>query len=117
MTIVPSIGTVSITLRIASTATRSERCRSPWPIVWAQAMAACSTTLRNSSERSDSMLLESDFCLLTAFSPVGRELATARAINTVAEHVISLHQLVDLPRALVNHGALDRKSTRLNSSH
>ena len=54
MTMVPSIGTVSISVRIASTATWSDRCRSPWPIVCAQAMAACSTTRRNSSERSDS---------------------------------------------------------------
>ena len=56
ITIVPSIGTVSITRRIASTATWSDLWRSPCPIVWAQAMAACSTTRRNSSERSESRL-------------------------------------------------------------
>ncbi len=54
MTIVPSIGTVSITFRIASTATWSDLWRSPCPIVCAQAMAACSTTRRKSSDRSES---------------------------------------------------------------
>ena len=64
MTIVPSIGTVSISRRIASTATWSEPWRSPWPIVWAQAMAACSTTRRNSRERSDSIWpFFTEFCM------------------------------------------------------
>ena len=34
MTMVPSIGSESISLRIASTATWSDLCRSPCPIVW-----------------------------------------------------------------------------------
>ena len=42
-------------LRMASTAAWSDLWRSPWPIVWAQAIAACSTTRRKSSERSEFM--------------------------------------------------------------
>ena len=41
MTIVPSIGTVSRHSRIASTADLVGLWRSPWPMVWAQAIAAC----------------------------------------------------------------------------
>src|SRR4051812_5989302 len=92
MTMVPSIGTESISWRIASTATASDLCLSPWPIVWAQAMAACSTTRRKSSERSE--------------SSIGRQLAASRTIGPVAEQVIGLHQLVNFTGALVNHGAL-----------
>src|SRR5215216_5678235 len=51
MTMRPRIGTVSITSRIASTATWSEYLRSPCPIVRAAATAADSHTLRKSSER------------------------------------------------------------------
>ena len=54
ITMVPSIGTESISWRIASTAAWSEPCRSPWPMVCAQATAACSTTRRKSSDRSES---------------------------------------------------------------
>src|ERR1700745_3410162 len=92
MTIVPSIGTVSITRRIASTATASDLCLSPWPIVWAQAMAASSTTRRKSSERSE--------------SSIGRELATGWPVCPVAKEVIGLHQFVNLTRAFVDHRTL-----------
>src|SRR3989442_5859324 len=52
ITIVPSMSTLSISLRIDSTATWSEYLRSPWPMVRAAAMAALSTTLTNSRNRS-----------------------------------------------------------------
>src|SRR5207253_7255021 len=48
ITIVPSISTESIVLRIASTATSSAWCRSPNPIVRAAAIAAFSTTRKKS---------------------------------------------------------------------
>src|SRR5437763_12188717 len=95
MTIVPSIGTVSITRRIASTAAWSDLWRSPCPIVWAQAIAAFSTTLRNSRERSASSI---------GFS-VRRQFTTRRAIDAIPEHVVGLHQLVDLARTFVDHRA------------
>src|SRR3954469_9367637 len=105
MTIVPSIGTVSITRRIVSTATWSDLWRSPWPIVWAQAIAACSTTRRNSSERSESIKLEvaSRFRLFT--SGIRGKFAAGRPIGAIAEEVVGLHDLVDLARAFVNDGA------------
>src|SRR3954464_5341062 len=102
MTIVPSIGTVSMTSRIASTATRSDLWRSPWPIVCAHAIAACSTTRRNSRERSESM--RSDL-RLRRFRVCG-QLAARRTVGTVAEKVIGLHDLVNFARALVDHRAL-----------
>src|SRR4051812_14697779 len=99
MTIVPSIGTVSITSRIASTATWSDRCRSPWPIVWAHAIAACSTTRRNSRERSESISLPTfEFRLLS--SSIGWQLAADRPVGAIAEQIVGLHHLVDLARAL-----------------
>src|SRR5713101_4621883 len=48
ITIVPSISTESIVLRMASTATSSAWCRSPYPIVRAAAIAAFSTTRKKS---------------------------------------------------------------------
>src|SRR4026207_1014705 len=54
----------------------------------AHALAACSTTPRNSRERSESIL---------------RQLTSCRAILAHTEHVIGLHDLVDLARALVDH--------------
>src|ERR1043166_1594337 len=56
MTMVPSMASKSISLRIASTATASDLCRSPCPIVDAHATAACSTTRRKSRERSESSI-------------------------------------------------------------
>ncbi len=47
-------------LRMASTATWSDLWRSPCPIVCAQAIAACSTTERKSSERSEFMVLRAE---------------------------------------------------------
>ena len=102
MTIVPSIGTVSITWRIASTATWSDLWRSPCPIVCAHAMAACSTTRRNSSERSESIqrLRRSSRLPYGGSSQrVGRSVA-------IAEQVVGLHQLVNLARAFVDDRAL-----------
>ena len=52
ITTVPRMRSVSIALRMASTATPSECLRSPWPIVRAQATAASSTTRRNSRDSS-----------------------------------------------------------------
>src|SRR5262245_1354499 len=92
ITIVPSIGTVSMTRRMASTATASEWCRSPCPIVWAHAMAASSTTRRKSSERSE--------------SSIRRQLAAGWPVRPVAEQVIGLHQFVNLTRAFVDHRTL-----------
>src|SRR5665213_1182313 len=97
MTMVPSIGTESITLRIASTATWSDLCRSPCPIVCAHAMAACSTTRRNSRGRSESITLP----LL-----VPRQLAARGPIAAIAEEIVGLHQFVNLARAFVDDRAL-----------
>ena len=58
--------------------------------MWAQAIAACSTTRRNSSERLES---------------ITRQLAACRAIFAIAEQVIGLHQLVDLAGPFIDHGA------------
>src|SRR5690242_5853759 len=55
ITMVPRMGTVSMVLRMAVVAFSSASLRSPWPMVWAEAMAAFSTTRRNSSARSLSM--------------------------------------------------------------
>src|SRR6186997_2822227 len=52
ITMVPSMSTDSISLRMASTATWSAYLRSPWPMVRAAAMAPRSTTLTNSRKRS-----------------------------------------------------------------
>src|SRR4030095_11634616 len=114
-TMVPSIGTVSMILRIASTATWSDLCRSPWPMVCAQAIAACSTTRRNSSERSESIVARHRPALkgrATRLLPahdlgfVSRQLAARRPIGAEAEQVIGLHDLVNLPRPLVDDRAL-----------
>src|SRR3954462_14923953 len=83
-----------MTRRIASTATWSALCRSPWPIVCAQAIAACSTTRRKSSERSE---------FISAL--VSRQLAAGRLVAAVTEHVVGLHQLVDLAGAFVDDRA------------
>src|SRR5689334_18863251 len=103
MTIVPSIGTVSSVRRMAVTAASSDLWRSPCPMVWPAAMAACSTTRRNSSERS---------AFIWASAPggncgfVGRQFAACRAIRPRSEQIIRLHDLVNLARALVDHRAL-----------
>src|SRR4051794_20225690 len=51
MTTVPRMGSVSIAVRMASTATWSEYFRLPCPIVRAASTAASSVTRRNSRER------------------------------------------------------------------
>src|SRR5262245_20862541 len=68
-------------------------------MVCAQAIAACSTTRRNSSERSASMSLQ----LLRSMPG---QIAPRRAIDAVAEKIVSLHELVNFPRAFVNHRTL-----------
>src|SRR5215207_4819036 len=71
-------------------------------MVWPAPIAACSTTRRNSSERSEYIerLARGHRRL------VGRELAAGRAIGPIAEEIVGLHQLVDLARAFVDHRAL-----------
>src|SRR5438128_1778184 len=99
MTMVPSMSTLSISLRMASTATWSAYLRSPWPMVRAAAMAARSTTLTNSRNRSSR-------CMALLLALVGRQLDPARLVLPVAERVVGLHDLVDLAGALVDHGRL-----------
>src|SRR5579871_4399753 len=102
-------------------------------MVWAQAMAACSTTRRNSRERSECMWLSvgqgtvsasvtvsvSVSVLVSVTVPVSvsiaapaarsggvrREFASRRAIVAVAEQVVGLHDRVNLTRALVDDRA------------
>src|SRR5450759_390078 len=62
-------------------------------------MAACSTTRRNSSERSESI---STFL----FRLVRRQFTPRRAIGAITQQVIGLHQLVNFARALVDDRAL-----------
>src|SRR3977135_15207 len=114
MTMVPSIGPVSRTARLASTATWSDLWRSPFPIVCAHAMAACSTTRRNSSDRSESIKVSSlnpqvssDLKVdSSGLRPVGRELTTRRPVRAITEQVVCLHQFVDFAGALVDDRAL-----------
>src|SRR5216684_3538384 len=61
ITIVPSISTESIVLRIASTATSSAWCRSPNPMVRAAAIAAFSTTRKKSRLSCSSIRLSPQF--------------------------------------------------------
>src|SRR5262245_16048713 len=77
---------------MASTATASEWCRSPCPIVWAHAIAASSTTRRKPSERSE--------------SSIGRQLAAGWPVCPVAKQVVGLHQFVNLTRTFVDHRTL-----------
>src|SRR5262245_21255174 len=62
-------------------------------------MAACSTTRRNSSERSESMSALHGFA-------VSRKLAARRPVLAVAEQIVRLHDLVDLAGAFVDERAL-----------
>src|SRR4029453_9796464 len=101
MTIVPSIGTSSSVFRIASTAALSDPWRSPCPIVCAHATAACSTTLRSSSDRSNETLAG-----IIIASPCRRQFAARRSIGPQAQHVVRLHELVDFARALIDDRAL-----------
>src|SRR6187200_1487857 len=102
MTIVPSIATPSSERRIDSTAAWSAASPSPWPIVWAQAIAACSTTLRKSRERSESM----DRWSVVRGTADRRQLAAGRTIGSEPEDVVGLHHLVDLAGAFVDHRPL-----------
>src|SRR5436190_9765616 len=97
ITIVPSMSTLSISLRIDSTAIWSEYLRSPWPMVRAAAMAALSTTLTNSRDRSRCM---------RPLPLVRGQLDAPRLVLPISEHVVGLHQLVDLAGALVDDGRL-----------
>src|SRR6266436_4883158 len=73
ITIVPSISTESIVLRIASTATSSAWCRSPNPMVRAAAIAAFSTTRKKSRLSCSSIRLSPQFPIPTAANhrPIG----------------------------------------------
>src|SRR5262245_29381430 len=110
ITMVPSMSTVSISLRMASTATWSAYLRSPWPMVRAAAMAALSTTLTNSSGRSAWII---DAPSRSAWplpgnrgGAIGGQLHAPRLVLSVAEGVVRLHDLVDLAGALVDHRRL-----------
>src|SRR5215813_9018064 len=74
-------------------------------MVCAHAMAACSTTRRNSSERSESIGVW-ERRLRVHLCSVRWQLAARRPIDPIAEQVIRLHHLVDFARALVDDGAL-----------
>src|SRR5512132_496435 len=70
-------------------------------MVWAQAIAACSTTCRKASDR---------FCIRILLAlrgcPVRRKLASRRAITAIAEDVVGLHQFMNLARSLVDDRSL-----------
>src|SRR5665213_536141 len=82
-------------------------------------MAACSTTRRNSNERSGSMQplnrnrrtrksvpARSGRPPLRRLRAVRRQLAPGRMVRAIAEQIIGLHQLVNLARAFVDHRPL-----------
>src|SRR6185503_4167423 len=70
------------------------------PMVRAAAMAARSVTRTNSSERSSR-------CMLTVLPlGVGGQLHPAGTVLAIAEGVVCLHDLVDLPGSLVDDGRL-----------
>src|SRR6185503_3409640 len=98
ITMVPSMSTVSISLRMDSTATWSAYLRSPWPMVRAAAIAARSVTRTNSRDRSSR-------CMLTV-SPlvVGRQFHPPWPVLAITERVVGLHDLVDLAGPFVDHG-------------
>src|SRR5258708_3404918 len=99
---VPSIGTVSSESRMASTAAWSDLWPSPCPIVWAHAIAACSTTRRKSSDKSEFIDSPSTRGARRRSSLIGRQLAARRLVLAVAEDVVGLHDLVDFARPLVD---------------
>src|SRR5262245_22564067 len=103
------MGTESISLRIASTATWSDLCRSPWPMVCAQAIAARSTTRRKSSDKSSADVEASWSGLVTVLVAIMTprwQLTPRRLIVPVTEQVVGLHDLVNLARPLVDDRAL-----------
>src|SRR5436190_14870530 len=104
ITIVPSMSTVSISLRMASTATWSAYLRSPWPMVRAAAMAARSTTLTNSRGRSSGIIWRPP-SLRSSGGP-GGQVHPPRLVLAVAEGVVGLHDLVDLAGSFVDHRGL-----------
>ena len=79
-------------------------------MVWAQAIAACSTTRRNSRERSESIelyeVVSKAGTTSTLSDAPARGSSQRVGRSPAAEHVIGLHDLVDLARALVDHRAL-----------
>src|SRR5262245_32497859 len=98
ITMVPSMSTLSISLRMDSTATWSEYLRSPCPMVRAAAIAARSTTRTNSRGRSSRCMAGWLPCLPS----VGRQLDAPGLVVPVAQGVVGLHQLVDLAGPLVD---------------
>src|SRR5215203_3811531 len=81
-------------------------------------MAACSTTRRNSRERSDSIRHPSGALLAAAPAHSGRrsvrgdrrlhrwEVAAGGAVGAIPKHIIGLHHLVNLAGALVDDRTL-----------
>src|SRR5262245_6941750 len=105
ITMVPSMSTLSISLRMASTATWSAYLPSPWPMVRAAAMAAFSTTLTNSRGRSSGIIGVAP-CRCPALLAVLRQLDAPRLVLAIAQGVVGLHELVDLPGSLVDDRGL-----------
>src|SRR5436309_10604258 len=104
MTIVPRMGTVSITRRIASTATWSACLRSPWPMVWADAIAASSTTRTNSNASSNSSALEKA-SLVFAVTFVCVAMPAPRLESVNPSNVRTDNQRMDVVRSFVGlHG-------------
>jgi hypothetical protein len=95
MTIVPSIGTVSITRRIASTATWSDLWRRPAHRVGA----------RDGGLFDDAEEIEGEVGSMAIGSTAGK-LAAGRTVGAIAEQVVGLHQLVNFARAFVDDRAL-----------
>src|SRR5580704_13242245 len=86
ITMVPRMGIESMVWRMASVATWSDNFRSPWPMVWAEAIAATSTTRRNRDARSLSM-----------FSPKQRTLPSV--LGCVAMNASKMNRLVNITRS------------------
>src|SRR5262249_7266178 len=67
-------------------------------------MAACSTTRRNSSERSESICRPPLRCLRRL--AIRRQFATRGPVRSIAEQIVGLHDFVNLARAFVDDRAL-----------
>src|SRR3954471_16818591 len=106
MTMVPSMGTVSITRRMALTATPSLLGASPWPMVLADSTAASSTTRTNSRASSTSMPCDfSGAVVAMVESPL--ESVYAGDVRADDEGVNVMCALVSLHRFQVHHVAHD----------
>src|SRR5208337_3182271 len=100
MTIVPSISTWSMVLRIASTATSSALGRSPKPIVRAAAIAAFSTTRKNSRLSRSSMGRPPRTLMLgqsAAYSRAARYNGLNRRPSSILIRSLEVSAMVKLP--------------------